>query len=145
VLVNGAVALSNGRATGVRSGRALLRSGNMPSRPMTFGARRLEVKGVAAGARVSIDLMQQAGTRQAAGTFTVDAPVKTRSMKANVLGVLQSTDGWSSFTGVAAFDDGNERAFTAIVDQRDPASAGSATIAVMVDGETLWRGTMPLQ
>jgi N-acyl-D-amino-acid deacylase len=145
VLVNGAVALSNGSATGVRSGRALLRSGNMPSRPMTFGARRLEVKGVAAGARVTIDLIQQAGTRQAAGTFTVDAPVKTRSMTASVFGVLQSTDGWSSFTGVATFAEGSDRAFTAIVDQRDPASAGAATIVVMVEGETLWRGTMPIQ
>ncbi|MDP3718747.1 MAG: amidohydrolase family protein [Acidobacteriota bacterium] len=146
VLVNGTVALTNGTATGVRSGRALLRSGNMPSRPMSFGARELSAKGLAARARVAIDITHRAGARQAIGTFTIDAPDKTRSIAASVLGVLQSTDGWSSFTGVTTTAGGaNERAFTAIVDQRDPAAAGSATIVVTVEGETLWRGTMPIQ
>jgi N-acyl-D-amino-acid deacylase len=146
VLVNGKAALSNGRATGVRSGRALLRTGNMPSRPMTFGARRLSVKGEADGVKVVIELNHRAGARQAAGTFIFEPADKSMTLKASQLGVLQSTDGWSSITGVATPPGGgHERAFTAIVDQRDPAMPGAATLVVMVEGETRWRGTMPLR
>lgn len=146
VLVNGKVALSNGRATGARSGRALLRTGNMPSRPMTFGARRLSVKGDADGVRVVIELSHRAGARQTTGTFTFEPADKSMTLKASHLGLLQSTDGWSSITGVASpAGGGNERAFTAIVDQRDPAAPGAATLVVMVEGETRWRGTMPIR
>jgi N-acyl-D-amino-acid deacylase len=145
VLVNGKVALSNGRATGVRSGRALLRSGNMPSRPMTFGARRLSVKGDADGARVVIELNHRPGARQTTGVLTFESADKSQKLKASQFGLLQSADGWSSITGVGSLADGNERAFTAIVDQRDPAAPGAATLVVMVEGETRWRGTMPLR
>ena len=44
VLVNGTLALNNGAATGVRSGRALLRTSQMPSRPMGRDASSLTVK-----------------------------------------------------------------------------------------------------
>src|SRR5687767_1405557 len=41
VLVNGKLALENGRPTGVRSGVALFRTSNMPSRPVNDGLRTL--------------------------------------------------------------------------------------------------------
>jgi N-acyl-D-amino-acid deacylase len=145
VLVNGKVAVSNGKATGARSGRALLRTGNMPSRPMTFGARRLSVKGDADGSRVVIELTHRPGARQTTGNITFESADKSTTLKASQMGLLQITDGWSSITGVGSLDGGNERAFTAIVDQRDPATPGLATLVVMVEGETKWRGSMPLR
>jgi hypothetical protein len=145
VLVNGQVALANGTASGIRGGRALFRSGNMPSRPMTTGAQRLSVKGVSAGSRLIIALDQRAGGRQATGMFTIESPDQTMAITTTQLGVLQSAEGWSSFTGVATVaPDGRSRAFTAIVDRRDPAAPGVATIVVTVEGEPFWRGALRL-
>ncbi len=145
VLVNGKLALNNGTATGVRGGHALFRTGNMPSRPMAAGMRRLAVKGVSAGSRVVIAITQRAGARQATGMFTLEAPDKTMAIATMQLGVLQSADGWSSFTGVARVaGGGDDRAFTAIVDRRDPVAPGVATIVVLIEGEAPWRGVLPL-
>ena len=145
VLVNGTLALNNGAATGVRRGRAMFRTANMPSRPMNKGARRLAVKGVSAGSRVVMAITQRAGARQATGMFSIEAPNKTMTVAAGQLGVLQSADGWSSFTGLARVAGGaDDRAFTAIVDRRDPSAPGMATVVVMVEGEAHWRGVLPL-
>ncbi len=69
VLVNGKLALTSGVATGVRSGRAMFRTVNMPSRPMDKGTRRLAVKGVSAGSRVVMALTQRAGARRRCPRF----------------------------------------------------------------------------
>lgn len=124
--------------------RALLRTGNMPSRPMAKGARRLAVKGVSSGSRVVMAVSQRAGARQATGMVTIEAADKTRMMTAARLGVLRAADGWSSLTGVATVPNGDERAFTVIVDRRDPAAPGVATIVVTIDGEKPWRGSLAL-
>ena len=57
--------------------------------------------------------------------------------------MLQSADGWASFTGIAKVAGGDHRAFTAVVDRHDPASPGAATIVVMVEGDALWRAALP--
>jgi len=145
VLVNGKVALNNGIATGIRGGRALLRTANMPSRPMAAGARRLSIKGASSGSRVAADIVQRAGAREASGTFTVEAADKTMTITASRLGMLQSADDWWSFTGLASLTGGApDRAFTAIIDRRDPSAPGVAMIVVMVEGQTPFRGTLPL-
>ena len=145
VVVNGQLALSNGASTGVRGGRALLRTGNLPSRPMAKGARGLALKGVSSGSRVVMAVTQRADARQATGLFTIEAANKTMVITAGRLGVLQSADGWSSFTGIAKVaGGGDDRAFTAVIDRRDPAAPGVVTIIVMVDGAAPWRGTLPL-
>ena len=72
VLVNGKTALKNGVATNVWGGRALLRSGNMPSRPVNDGVRSLKVKGMLDGKQVAIDVAQRAGAREATGTFSIE-------------------------------------------------------------------------
>ena len=133
VLVNGAVALENGAATGARAGSALFRTVNMPSRPVNDRLRTLRATGVVSGKRISINLTQRAGGREAAGTFVVDGfePITT-------FGVLQTTPGWASFTTVAA-----GRALAVIVDTEDPANRGSATVAVNVEGAPAVRGTLP--
>jgi len=145
VVVNGQLALSNGASTGARGGRALLRTRNMPSRPMGKGPLQLALKGVSSGSRVMMAMTQRVGARQATGSFTIEAADKTMVISASRLGVLQSADGWSSFTGVAQIaGSGDDRAFTALVDRRDPATPGVAVIVVMIEGEAPWRGVVPL-
>ena len=144
VLVNGQPALVNGAATTARGGRALLRTGNLPSRPMPGGVRRLVVKGTSAGARVVIDITQRAGARHATGRFTIEEPGHAMTVTATELGVVQTADAWSGFSGIATVAGGASRAFTAVVDRRDPAAPGVATLVVTVEGQASWRGTLPL-
>ena len=144
VLVNGQPALVNGAATTARGGRALLRTGNLPSRPMPGGVRRLVVKGASAGARVAIDITQRAGARHATGRFTIEEPGHAMTVTATELGVVQTADAWSGFSGIATVAGGASRAFTAVVDRRDPAAPGVATLVVTVEGQASWRGTLPL-
>ena len=144
VLVNGQPALVNGAATTARGGRALLRTGNLPSRPMPGGVRRLVVKGTSAGARVAIDITQRAGARHATGRFTIEEPGHAMTVTATELGVVQTADAWSGFSGIATVAGGASRAFTAVVDRRDPAAPGVATLVGTVEGQASWRGTLPL-
>lgn len=117
----------------------------MPSRAMATGARRLAVKGVSSGLRVVMDLTQRAGARRATGTFSVAAPDGTMTITATEFGVLQSAGGWSSVSGIGQLSsDAGARAFSAIVDRRDPAAPGTAVIVVTLEGEAPWRGTLPL-
>ena len=135
VLINGAVVLEDGVPAQVHSGKPLFRTVNMPSRPTNERLRSLSAKGTVSGHRVSINLTHRAGARQAVGTFNIDgfAPVET-------IGVLQTTNGWASVTGV----DRMQRAVTLIVDLHDPANPGNATLALNVDGAPAVRGSLPL-
>lgn len=134
VLVNGTLALENGAATGGKSGAALFRTANMPSRPVNDGPRTLSARGTVSGRRVLINLTQRAGAREAAGAVTIEG------LSAGVrLGLLQTTTGWGSVTTT----DAAGRAVEVIVDLRDPANAGSATVAVNVDGAPWMRGSLP--
>lgn len=139
VLVNGRVALRDGVATGERGGRALLRSGHMPSRPIAVdGARAVSVKGETSGRRLAIDITQPAGARAATGTFALEDPAGT-TVRATEIGLVQAMDGWATFTGVAG-----QRAFTVIVDAADPRGApGTAAIVVSMDGAEILTGTIP--
>jgi hypothetical protein len=147
VIVNGKVALADGKATGVRAGAALYRTGNMPSRPVTDGARTLTAKGTASGRRVAITLTQRAGAREATGTVTIEGlEPMTR------FGTLQVTDGWANVTGtdiataenVSLSATRGSRAVAITVDLHDPRARGSAALAIDLDGQPWLRGTLPL-
>jgi N-acyl-D-amino-acid deacylase len=143
VLVNGTLALKDGVATGARGGRALRRTTNMPSRPISAGTRRLTVKGSSAGTRVTIDVSQRPGARTATGSVTIASPDAASSISSAALGVLQIADGWASISGRGkALATGEERTFLVIVDQGDPATPGS-TIVLSVDGAAPWHATLP--
>ena len=148
VLVNGVMALKDGVATGIRGGRALLRSSNMPSRPTTASPRSLRFKGTLDGRMIEIDITQRAGAREATGTVNVQGlgPVLK-------LGVLQVSDGWALVTGAGTLTSAaaaltantplNTFSFTA--DLRDPSAPGRALIDFTLDGKTVVRGTQPLR
>ena len=149
VLVNGVVALKDGAATAARGGRALYRTPNMPSRPTTAGLRSLKVKGVIAGRRVAIDLVQRAGAREATGSFTLDGLNPPTQF-----GVLQVDGQWAGFTTYSGSDtstsgndaipaSGESGAIAVIVDLHNPSTPGVASLAIDVDGRPHLRGTLP--
>jgi N-acyl-D-aspartate/D-glutamate deacylase len=116
VIVNGVVALDGGEPTGVRSGKALFRSLDMPSRPLNDGERELRVPrtSTSGGQYVRIDLSQRRGARQASGT--IEAPGITIER----IGFLETANGWAHVTGV----DNSGRAIALTVDSHDPDGKG---------------------
>ncbi|HEX4912668.1 MAG TPA: amidohydrolase family protein, partial [Vicinamibacterales bacterium] len=135
VMVNGVVALERGEPTGARGGKALLRSMDMPSRPLNDAQRRLRVAAseLNDGSSIEIDLTQRRGARQATGTLKAG-----RLFEIERLGVLETAKGWAHVTGI----DTRGRAIDIIVDLHNPDARGSALV-VRVDGELEYHGALP--
>jgi hypothetical protein len=144
VIVNGIVALRNGKPTGERGGRTLARSAHMPSRPMNMAPRRFAVRGTLdSGARVTIDVNQPIGGSRARGTVHVAALPGVAGLDAVDLGVLQTTTAWATISGMARTGGGATRPFTAIVELADPFVAGRPrTVSIAVQGEPLVSGVL---
>jgi N-acyl-D-aspartate/D-glutamate deacylase len=115
VLVNGVIALRDGRVTGARAGQPLYRSKHMPARAMNQPrARRLSVKGP-----VTIDIAQPANARSARGTFRFTDNTTKTSFEAQEFGILQTAGEWATFTARGrAMPGGDERSVLVIVDGR---------------------------
>ena len=109
VLVNGRIALRDGKVTGEQGGRILSRSEHMPSRTQrTLQARSLSVR----TREIKVELSQPAGA-PARGTFHV------AGFRITGLGLLQVDGNWASVTGRAIVE-GVDRAVLLIVDGSDP-------------------------
>ena len=120
VFVNGVLALKDGAPAGSKTGRAVLRSAHMPSRPASADLRRFSFKGQGGGHTFAIDLTQGAGVREAKGQLTIDGVVYRP-------GFLQTALGWASIGG------SGDRAISVTVDQ---GSAGR--IVVKIEGQEEW-------
>jgi N-acyl-D-aspartate/D-glutamate deacylase len=132
VIVNGVVVVEDGVRTGARSGQALFRTGNMPSRPPASGLRTLTARGTVSGRSLTVALTQRATDRAASGTITIEG------LEPMTIGALQTANGWASASAVSG-----PHALNVIVDLHDPRNPGSATIAVNRDGYPWLRGTLP--
>jgi N-acyl-D-aspartate/D-glutamate deacylase len=148
VMVNGTWALRDGVSMGVRAGRALLRTPNMPARPDGSGASRsVEISATfasdaGADVDVTLALQQGVGARFADGTISLAGPGAPGSFTVTTLGRLQTTEGWASVTGTAGVED-QDRTFLLIVDTRDPTVVAEGTTVVLwLDGaEALHAGS----
>jgi N-acyl-D-amino-acid deacylase len=139
VLVNGVVALANGKVTGVQAGRVLIRTAHMPSRPMTTtAARRLALKGtINATVRVDIEVSQAAGAPRARGSFRLQDSGTNTVLESTELGTLQTSPGWASFTArIRNRATSGEGLATVIVERADPFVAGRPP-TVLVDVDTV--------
>ena len=98
VLVNGRIALRDGKVTREQGGRVLARDAHMPSRAMTTIARRMKVAGVIPGAdaRVAIDISHDAKAFRAKGSIRITSAASGEMLEATDLGVLQTTKDWAS-------------------------------------------------
>ena len=118
VLVNGRVALQDGKPTGITGGRALRRTRSMPSRPMAVASvLALRAQGVDSGRTLSVDLARRMVRVTGAGD----------ALEATDLGLLQTAPKWASITGrLRDAKNGQEAGFVLIVDQ----SLGLATLEI---------------
>ena len=118
VIVNGRIALRDGKPTGEQAGRPRLRSRHMPTRPMSPTDRRsLTRRGTVGQADVTIDVAQNADARHATGTFRLTDARANVAIEMREFGVLQMSGEWASFTGRARLRATEpERSITVIVD-----------------------------
>lgn len=148
VLVNGTVALRDGKATGARGGAALRRSGQMPSRPLqTNVTRSVKVSGdvrvgnAMVASHVNIAVTQSGSAQHATGVLALTL-ANGQQMSAQTLGVLQPGARWATITGMANVA-GASRAFTLIVDAANPLAAGTPkTMVLQIDGLPNMTGTI---
>ena len=122
VFVNGVLALKDGAPTNSKSGRALLRSASMPSRPASADLRALGVKSKSRDHDITIDVTQGAGVREATGVLSIDGVLYRP-------GFLQVTHGWASIGG------SGDRAISVTFDQYG--RLGS-TVIVKIEGQEEW-------
>jgi N-acyl-D-amino-acid deacylase len=135
VIVNGHVALHDGKATGERGGRSLIRSSHMPSRPFELGGtRHVTFRGTVDKVRVTIDVSQPRAARHASGTLRIDDPLNTFHAEMDDFGLLQVTDGWASITGRLKTRKGDRRSATVIIDRKNPMAADRGA-AIVIDVE----------
>jgi N-acyl-D-aspartate/D-glutamate deacylase len=118
VLVNGRIALRDGKPTDERGGRALFRTAHMPTRPMTVGQKqRLSQHERLGTVRIALDLTQDATAPRASGTFQFTDPAARVAIDMKEIGVLQTFGRWASFTGRAALRRSDEeRSMTVTID-----------------------------
>jgi N-acyl-D-amino-acid deacylase len=122
VLINGHIAISDGKPTGEHTGRALFRSDRMPTRPMNADDRRLIVRGraddpAAGAARLEIDVAQEGKAPRATGVVRLINPSAGVAMEMTELGVLQTFGDWATLTGRARLRPADpERSVTIIID-----------------------------
>jgi hypothetical protein len=145
VLVNGRVALRDGKVTGEQGGRVLARTGHMPSRPMNTSARVLDIDdraltdlkrtGTTDEVRLKIDVGQSPWEPRPAGTFRLTDGGST--MEAIEFGVLQTADKWVSLSArVRLRPSGEERSAIVIIEQADPFADGRPrTVTITLDGQ----------
>lgn len=149
VLVNGTWALRDGAPTGVRAGRALLRTSNMPARSdRSSSSIRVEsastfASDAGADFNAEILLAQDPRAGVATGSVMLEGPGAPAGFTLTALGRLQTAEGWASVTGTAEVD-GVERAFLLILDTLDPrATSEGTTLVLMLDGGEALHGRAP--
>lgn len=140
VIVNGQLAMEDGRLTDARAGVRLVRSKHEPSRPMNFDVEReLTINGAVAGAVVTAKLRQGAGMARPTGTLQMTNLPGGRSFTL-VPSIVQATRGWASVTGIGHWKDGLEQAITVEVEEADPLSKNRPSLTVLAGGRVLVDG-----
>jgi N-acyl-D-amino-acid deacylase len=140
VFVNGTWALRDGAPISQRAGKGLLRSANMPARSMSLGeaqsvAARGTVDSGTSRFELEMSVRQIAGARVAEGDFHLTAEDGSVDFVATNWGVLQTTDGWASFTARGLTAGGDERSAFVVLDTADPTTeVGSINLMVVIEG-----------
>lgn len=168
VVVNGRIALRDGRVTGEQGGRVLQRTAHMPSRAMsTTTMRRLSLRGSVrldpealrlatpklagvsgerrrdATSELEIAVSQSGTVSRAKGSFRLTDEASGEVFESTDLGILQTADRWVSFTARAR----EARSRTAhsvlvIVENADPFADGRRTVFVSIDGQPRASGVL---
>lgn len=135
VVVNGQLALRDGRPTGLRAGQALRRTSHMPTRPMNGReTRAVARRATPADATVRLDVTQRPGARRASGTFRVTDKTRGVALAMTGFGQLQTAANWATFTGRARLRPAEpERSVLVILDGDELiVNAGEVSLTVAV-------------
>jgi N-acyl-D-aspartate/D-glutamate deacylase len=151
VWVNGRLAVKDGKLTGTAAGHTLFRTGFMPMRPESRGTRQLmgggtlklasTTKNAPTLLRISFRAFQRDVDRHAHGRLTVQNADGRVMSQSDVLGLLQVSDGWGSFT-TYAFGKAAGKALTVVVDQANPLTPGVKNIYLVQDDSVTYAGTL---
>ncbi len=132
VLVNGKFALRDGKATGEKAGRVLVRATDLPSRPMKQGqALSLSVNAKGVKAQLS-----QPANGKARGMLQFSDPNTNSEYRLIEIGLLQAFGNWASFTARVR-SAADEHAALVIVDGDNPLTS-QATMRVEIEGGRRW-------
>jgi N-acyl-D-aspartate/D-glutamate deacylase len=155
VLVNGRLALRDGKATGERAGRTLTREPRVPSHPMlangdrrlaTVGSVTLSGDGVQALHDGDVDLtidVRQRGRASPTGSIDVRAGGRPLPVVA-VIGHVDAWDRGGAIRGVFRRTGSlEERAFSLVLNRRDPLEGGQGSVTLLVDGSPFARAVVP--
>jgi N-acyl-D-amino-acid deacylase len=135
VLVNGVPVLSDAKLTGAKPGRTLLRTGQMPTRPLALDTvRSASAKGSLPG-KVSINFSASQAPGQAAkGRFQLVDTASGFRIDTRDIGFVQANGTWASFVGTAKTAQGEKR-FTVMLDRSSPLDPQNRpTVSVQVEG-----------
>src|SRR5262245_855536 len=122
-LVNGRVALRDGKVTGEKAGLTLRRTRWMPTRPMTTGPRASssQFRGNPGERTITIDVQQGPRDAAARGVFKAEFLDTKSGWEATDFGVLQSYGEWRSFTArIVMHPSGEFHAATVTIDKGVP-------------------------
>ena len=139
VVVNGVVALFQGKPTGAKGGSVLRRDRHMPSRPLAPFAEGMvesagEVNGSGVTARLEARLVQKPSTPFAAGSLLFESGEQRWTLAA--AGIVQTAPGWSSITATMV-DAAGALAPIAITIDANGAEPGAPRTIVTFQGATL--------
>lgn len=143
VLVNGQIALADGKPTGIQSGQIVRLSTHMPSRPMAnVGARWLLSRSTfdspLGKVNLLLELKQTVSSREAAGRAQIRIGTGGWSLDVTRLGILQVSHKWASFTGWGRTRDGREEPVTVILDAEGPGTPkGKIVLSVMTPDKSI--------
>ncbi|WHX40364.1 D-aminoacylase [Mesobacillus sp. AQ2] len=148
VIIDGQFAIKNGDVTGVQAGKALKRSYDMPSRPMSLNeAHKVSAKGQLVndktqGPKIKIMVEQNADQSQSKAKLQIIDKKNNIHIELDELGFLQTYKGWASFTGTVKLKK-SERSVPVLVtvDEEDPFT-GKETIRIKIGEEYLYSGTL---
>jgi N-acyl-D-amino-acid deacylase len=131
VLVNGRLALRDGKATGEKAGSVLYRAADLPSRPMRLQQMRaLSVQ----SKNFSLEL-RQAPHNKTRGTFRFLDPDTKLEIRIVELGLLQAYGKWASFTARARLMPGAEELTIQVILDGGNAMGSAATLRVEMEGK----------
>ena len=149
VLVNGGVALADGKPTGAMNGRVLRRTRAMPSRAMTphVDARAAEAAATLSSPdgstwHIELNLRQGPADRRARGAITIRDQQRGPVAEVLELGILQVWEGWASVTAAVRVQPaGDVHGIVVVIEQSDPWRDDRAPSVTMYGLEASGRAT----
>jgi hypothetical protein len=90
---------------------------------------------------ISFQMYQTEYESRAQGRLRIEDGRGHVVLETKSLGLLQTLDGWASFTAYA-LENGGDRALTVVVDELSPLSPNAKTVYVLDDGKMTYEGVL---